>query len=85
MDLVGLLPKSNRGHECIHVILDYATRYPEAFSLSTISNKGTAHESVKLLSGHIQGNTNRPRGSIYLKSDEGFVQDDENNPDAHFR
>ncbi len=30
MDLVGLLSKSAQGHEHILVILDYATRYPEA-------------------------------------------------------
>ncbi|MGL5226167.1 MAG: hypothetical protein ACRC8Q_12735, partial [Aeromonas sp.] len=30
MDLVGPLPKSSRGHEYILVIMDYATRYPEA-------------------------------------------------------
>ncbi|XP_058642045.1 uncharacterized protein LOC131546483 [Onychostoma macrolepis] len=30
MDLIGPLPKSARGHEHILVIVDYATRYPEA-------------------------------------------------------
>ncbi|KAK3510912.1 hypothetical protein QTP70_025545, partial [Hemibagrus guttatus] len=33
MDLVGLIPKSARGHEYILVILDYATQYPEAVPL----------------------------------------------------
>ncbi|MCJ8735540.1 hypothetical protein PDJAM_G00248160 [Pangasius djambal] len=33
MDLIGLLPKSARGHELILVIVDYATRYPEAVPL----------------------------------------------------
>ncbi|XP_042591967.1 uncharacterized protein LOC122139310 [Cyprinus carpio] len=33
MDLVGPLPKSAQGHEHILVIVDYATRYPEAIPL----------------------------------------------------
>ncbi len=33
MDLIGPLPKSARGHEHILVIVDYATRYPEAVPL----------------------------------------------------
>lgn len=50
MDLVGSLPKSNRGHQYILVILDYATRYPEAFLLRTMATKGIAHELVMLFS-----------------------------------
>ena len=30
MAIVGPLPKSSRGHSYILVLLDYATRYPEA-------------------------------------------------------
>ncbi|KAL1274222.1 hypothetical protein QQF64_027036 [Cirrhinus molitorella] len=33
MDLVGPLPKSARGHEHILVVVNYATRYPEAIPL----------------------------------------------------
>jgi len=42
MDLVGPLPKSARGHQYILVILDYATRYPEAIPLCTMASKGIA-------------------------------------------
>jgi hypothetical protein len=50
MDLVGPLPKSNRGHQYILVILDYATRYPEAIPLCTMDTKGITHELVMLFS-----------------------------------
>ena len=50
MDLVGPLPKSNRGHQYILVILDYATRYPEAIPLCTMSTKGITCELVMLFS-----------------------------------
>ncbi|KAF1388735.1 hypothetical protein PFLUV_G00065720 [Perca fluviatilis] len=50
MDLVGPLPKSNRGHQYILVILDYATRYPEAIPLRTMATKGIARELVMLFS-----------------------------------
>ncbi|XP_061118150.1 uncharacterized protein LOC133141600 [Conger conger] len=33
MDIVGPLPRSSRGHRYILVIMDYATRYPEAVPL----------------------------------------------------
>jgi len=44
MDLVGPLPKSARGHQYILVILDDATRYPEAIPLRTMASKGIARE-----------------------------------------
>ncbi len=44
MDLVGPLPKSARGHEHILVIVDYATRYPEAVPLRKATAKNIAHE-----------------------------------------
>ncbi len=44
MDLVGPLPKSARGHEHILVIVDYATRYPEAIPLRKASSKAIAQE-----------------------------------------
>ncbi|KAK7922269.1 hypothetical protein WMY93_009171 [Mugilogobius chulae] len=45
MDIVGPLVKSARGHQYILVVCDYATRYPEAFPLRTI----TAHAVLRVL------------------------------------
>uniref|UniRef100_A0A8C1JRU1 Integrase catalytic domain-containing protein n=1 Tax=Cyprinus carpio TaxID=7962 RepID=A0A8C1JRU1_CYPCA len=50
MDLVGPLPKSTRGHEHILVILDYATRYPEAIPLRKATAKAIAQELFLLSS-----------------------------------
>ena len=50
MDLVGPLPRSARGHQYILVIMDYATRYPEAIPLRTMASKGIARELMLLFS-----------------------------------
>ncbi len=50
MDLVGALPKSARGHEHILVIVDYATRYPEAIPLRKATAKAIAQELFLLSS-----------------------------------
>ncbi|KAJ8341888.1 hypothetical protein SKAU_G00341790 [Synaphobranchus kaupii] len=50
MDIVGPLPKSSRGHRYILVILDYATRYPEAIPLRTATGKTVAKELFMLCS-----------------------------------
>ncbi|XP_035287492.1 uncharacterized protein LOC118234816 [Anguilla anguilla] len=50
LDLVGPLPKSARGHNYILVILDYATRYPEAVPLRVATSKAIARELVHLVS-----------------------------------
>jgi len=50
IDLVGPLPRSSRGHQYIPVILDYATRYPEAIPLRTMATKGIARELLMLFS-----------------------------------
>ncbi|XP_075949073.1 uncharacterized protein LOC142951429 [Anarhichas minor] len=44
MDIVGPLPKSARGHQYILVIVDYATRYPEAVPLRKANAKQIAKE-----------------------------------------
>jgi hypothetical protein len=46
MDIVGPLPKSARGQQYILVILDYATRYPEAIPLWTMASKNIVKELV---------------------------------------
>ncbi len=50
MDLVGPLPKSARGHEHILVIVDYATRYPEAIPLRKATSKAIGQELFLLCS-----------------------------------
>ncbi len=50
MDLVGPLPKSARGHKHILVVVDYATRYPEAIPLRKATAKNIAHELFLLFS-----------------------------------
>ncbi|KAJ8346947.1 hypothetical protein SKAU_G00283480 [Synaphobranchus kaupii] len=50
MDLVGPLPRSSRGHQYILVMLDYATRYPEAIPLRSMATKGIARELMLLFS-----------------------------------
>lgn len=48
MDLVGPLPKSAKGHKYIIVIVDYATRYPEAMPLWKATSRNNARELVLL-------------------------------------
>ncbi len=48
MDIVGPLEKSSAGHRYILVICDYATRYPEAFALRTITTPEVMHALIQL-------------------------------------
>ena len=50
MDIVGPLPKTSRGHRYILVIVDYATRYPEALPLRAATAKAVAKEQFLLFS-----------------------------------
>ena len=52
MDIVGPLPKTSSGKQFILVVSDYATRYPKAFPLSTISAPAVAEKLVELFSCH---------------------------------
>lgn len=50
MNLIGLLPKSGRGLEHILVILDYASRYPEAIPLCKATTPAITKELFLLCS-----------------------------------
>ena len=50
LDIVGPLPKTSRGHRYLLVILDYATRYPEALPLRAATSKAVARELTLLFS-----------------------------------
>ncbi|XP_024136818.1 uncharacterized protein LOC112151925 [Oryzias melastigma] len=50
MDIVGPLPKSSSGHEYILVVCDYATRFPEAFPLRTITTPAVMRALIQLFS-----------------------------------
>ena len=50
MDIVGPLERSAAGYTHLLVILDYATRYPEAIPLRSMSAKSVANELVKVFS-----------------------------------
>lgn len=50
IDLVGPLPKSACGHEYILVLVNYATRYPEAIPLYMATSKNIARELLLLFS-----------------------------------
>ena len=44
LDIVGPLPKSARGHQYILVLVDYATKYPEAIPLRKANARQIANE-----------------------------------------
>ena len=48
MDLVGPLPRTKLNNRHILVVMDYATRWPEAFPLSTMENRAIADELLVL-------------------------------------
>ncbi|XP_057201512.1 uncharacterized protein LOC130561305 [Triplophysa rosa] len=50
MDLIGPLERSARGHRFALVIVDYATRYPEAVALRNISAKCVAEALFRIIS-----------------------------------
>ncbi len=50
MDLIGLLERSARGHRFALVLVDYATRYPEAVALRNISAKSVAEALFSMIS-----------------------------------
>ena len=50
MDLIGPFHRSARGYRFVLVLVDYATRYPEAVPLRTISAKGVAQALFQVIS-----------------------------------
>ncbi|XP_057183752.1 uncharacterized protein LOC130550329 [Triplophysa rosa] len=50
MDLIGPLERSARGHRFALVLVDYATRYPEAVPLCSISAKSVAEALFRIIS-----------------------------------
>ena len=50
MDLIGPFPRSARGYRFVLVLVDYATRYPEAVPLRTISAKSVAQALFQVIS-----------------------------------
>lgn len=50
MDIVGPLVQSRRGHQYILVVCDYATRFPKAFHLSTVTAPAALRCLVQLFS-----------------------------------
>jgi len=50
MDLIGPLDRSLQGYRFVLVIVDYATRYPEAVPLCSISAKSVPQALFQLFS-----------------------------------
>ncbi len=50
MDLIGPLERSARGNRFALVLVDYATRYPEAVALRNISAKSVAEALFSMIS-----------------------------------
>ena len=50
LDIIGPLPKTSRGHRYVLVMVDYATRYPEAVPLRAATAKAVARELMVLFS-----------------------------------
>ena len=51
VDLVGLIqPTTERGHRYILVLVDYATRYPEAVPMKTIEAEAVAEKLLGIYS-----------------------------------
>ncbi|XP_078504379.1 uncharacterized protein LOC144762951 [Lissotriton helveticus] len=50
MDLIGPLPRTKKGFQHILVVVDYATRFPEAFPLSVANSKQVGDKMIELFS-----------------------------------
>lgn len=50
MDLIGPLPRTSSGKQYVLVITDYATRYPEAYPMGSITAPAVAEKLIDLFS-----------------------------------
>lgn len=50
MDMIGPLPKTRWGHLYALVIVDYTTRYPDAFSLRAPTTSNIAEKLIEFFS-----------------------------------
>ena len=50
MDVVGPLPQTARGKQYVLVVSDFATRYPEAYAMSTVTAPAVAEKLINLFS-----------------------------------
>lgn len=50
LDIMGPFPKSNAGYQFVLVIIDYATRFPEAIPLKLVTATKIAEELIKWVS-----------------------------------
>lgn len=50
MDMIGPLPETADGHKYILTVVDYGTRYPEAFPLRTTTSSDVVEALVELFS-----------------------------------
>ena len=50
MDLIGPFDRSTQGYRFVLVLMDYATRYPEAVPLCNISAKSVAQALFQIIS-----------------------------------
>ncbi|KYO18657.1 hypothetical protein Y1Q_0009115 [Alligator mississippiensis] len=62
LDIVGPLPKSHNGYQYILVLVDYATRFPEAVPLRSITAPKVAKELLKWIARAQQGREEGPPG-----------------------
>lgn len=51
MDIAGPFPRSNAGYQYVLVIIDYATRFPEAILLKSVTVPKIVEELIKWASG----------------------------------
>ncbi len=67
MDLIGPLERSARGHRFALVLVDYATRYPEAVALRNISAKSVAEALFSMISRvGIPKDSHRPGHGVHV-------------------
>ena len=73
MDLVGPLPRTKFNNRHTLVVMDYTTRWPEAFPLSTTESRAIADELLVLFTrvGVTNERSNRLWGKLFEKTDEG--------------